>query len=70
VKGFTAFLLSNLGGFSEQGDRKFWTVLSVMALMLGLVAVGQVSAQIISGDLVGTILDKTGAVVLARRSKR
>src|SRR5258708_40262917 len=34
-----------------------------MALMLGLVAVGQVSAQIISGDLVGTILDKTGAVV-------
>jgi hypothetical protein len=31
--------------------------------MLGLVAVDQVSAQIISGDLVGTILDKTGAVV-------
>jgi len=47
----------------SKGYRKFWTVLSVMALMLGLVAVGQVSAQIISGDLVGTILDKTGAVV-------
>jgi hypothetical protein len=31
--------------------------------MLGLVAVSQVSAQLISGNLVGTILDKTGAVV-------
>jgi hypothetical protein len=43
--------------------RKLWTVLSVMVLMLGLVGTSQVSAQIISGDLVGTILDKTGAVV-------
>jgi carboxypeptidase family protein len=43
--------------------RKFWTVLGVMALVLGLVAVGQVSAQLISGNLVGTVLDKTGAVV-------
>lgn len=43
--------------------RKFWTLLSLMVLLLGLFAVSQVSAQIISGDLVGTILDKTGAVV-------
>jgi carboxypeptidase family protein len=43
--------------------RKFWTVFSLMALMLGLVAVNQVSAQLISGNLVGTVLDKTGAVV-------
>src|SRR5258708_4035912 len=34
-----------------------------MVLMLGLVAVSQVSAQLISGNLVGTVLDKTGAVV-------
>src|SRR5258708_37166468 len=34
-----------------------------MVLMLGLVAVTQVSAQLISGDLVGTVLDKTGALV-------
>lgn len=31
--------------------------------MLGLVAVVQVSAQVISGDLVGTVLDNSGAVV-------
>src|SRR5882762_4762181 len=31
--------------------------------MLGLAAANEVSAQIISGDLVGTIFDKTGAVV-------
>ena len=43
--------------------RNFRTIFSVMVLMLGLVAVDQVSAQIISGDLVGTILDKTGALV-------
>src|SRR5260370_42383210 len=34
-----------------------------MVLVLGLVVVSQVSAQVISGDLVGTVLDKTGAVV-------
>src|SRR2546430_11176051 len=34
-----------------------------MVLVLGLVAVSQVSAQLISGNLVGTVLDKTGAVV-------
>ncbi len=43
--------------------RKFWTLFSLMVLVLGLVAVSQVSAQLISGNLVGTVLDKTGAVV-------
>jgi Carboxypeptidase regulatory-like domain/TonB dependent receptor len=43
--------------------RGVYTVLSAMILMLGFFVVGQVSAQIISGDLVGTVLDKTGAVV-------
>ena len=47
----------------SKGYRKIWTVFSLMVLMLGLVAVSQVSAQLISGNLVGTILDKTGAVV-------
>lgn len=42
---------------------RFLTVMGIVALTLGLVAVSQVSAQIVSGDLVGTILDKTGAVV-------
>jgi carboxypeptidase family protein len=39
------------------------TVLSVVVLVLGLAMANDVSAQIISGDLVGTVLDKTGAVV-------
>ncbi len=43
--------------------RRLGTLLCLVALMLGLVAVSQISAQVISGDLVGTILDKTGAVV-------
>ncbi|PYU61705.1 MAG: hypothetical protein DMG56_13105, partial [Acidobacteria bacterium] len=43
--------------------RIFLTLLSLMVLVLGLVAVSQVSAQLISGNLVGTVLDKTGAVV-------
>src|SRR6266478_8254798 len=42
---------------------RFFAVLSVVALALGLVAVSQVSAQLISGNLTGTVLDKTGAVV-------
>ncbi len=44
-------------------SRGFLAVLSVMVLVLGLAVASNVSAQIISGDLVGTILDKTGAVV-------
>jgi Carboxypeptidase regulatory-like domain/TonB dependent receptor len=43
--------------------RGFFTVFSVVVLLLGVALAGNVSAQIISGDLVGTVLDKTGAVV-------
>lgn len=39
----------------------------IAVLILGLAISGQVSAQVISGDLVGTILDKTGAVVPGAR---
>src|SRR5437762_12843556 len=42
---------------------RFFAVLSVVALALGLVGVSQVSAQLISGNLTGTVIDKTGAVV-------
>jgi hypothetical protein len=38
-----------------------------MLLVLGMAFFGQTSAQVISGDLVGTILDKTGAVVPGAR---
>jgi hypothetical protein len=41
--------------------------LILATLVLGLAVTGQVSAQIISGDLVGTVLDKTGAVVPGAR---
>src|SRR5450432_2633460 len=41
--------------------------LSLAVLVLGLAISGQVNAQIISGDLVGTVLDKTGAVVPGAR---
>jgi Carboxypeptidase regulatory-like domain len=48
----------------KKGYRGFLTVLSlVILLMLGLAVASEVSAQIISGDLVGTVFDKTGAVV-------
>jgi Carboxypeptidase regulatory-like domain len=39
------------------------TCLSIAVLVLSLAICGQVGAQVISGDLVGTVLDKTGAVV-------
>jgi Carboxypeptidase regulatory-like domain/TonB dependent receptor len=41
--------------------------LSVFAVVLGLAVSSHVAAQVISGDLVGTILDKTGAVVPGSR---
>ena len=41
--------------------------LSIAVLVFGLAISSQVSAQIISGDLVGTVLDKTGAVVPGAR---
>jgi hypothetical protein len=43
-----------------------WSLILAI-LVLGLAVNGQVSAQIISGDLVGTVLDKTGAVVPGAR---
>jgi hypothetical protein len=41
--------------------------LSIAVLVFGLAISSQVSAQIISGDLVGTVLDKTGAVIPGAR---
>jgi Carboxypeptidase regulatory-like domain/TonB dependent receptor len=43
-----------------------WSLILAI-LVLGLAVSGQVSAQVISGDLVGTVLDKTGAVVPGAR---
>jgi hypothetical protein len=43
--------------------RRFLTASSLVTLVLGLAVASEVSAQVISGDLVGTVLDKTGAVV-------
>src|SRR5260370_4501080 len=43
--------------------RGFLAVLFGVAIGLGLAMASEVSAQIIRGDLVGTVLDKTGAVV-------
>lgn len=51
----------------KKAYRGLLTFLSVAVLVVGLAMCGQVSAQIISGDLVGTILDKTGAVVPGAR---
>ena len=36
--------------------------IAVFAMVLGLAVSSHVGAQVISGDLVGTVLDKTGAV--------
>jgi Carboxypeptidase regulatory-like domain len=41
--------------------------LGILVLVFGLAISSQVSAQIISGDLIGTVLDKTGAVVPGAR---
>src|SRR5580704_3525316 len=43
--------------------RSYLAVISGVLLVLGLALTSETSAQIISGDLVGTVLDKTGAVV-------
>ncbi len=45
------------------GFRKFFVFSCMAILAFSLVLVGGVSAQLISGNIVGTILDKTGAVV-------
>jgi Carboxypeptidase regulatory-like domain len=47
----------------NQGFRRFLVFSCIAVMALSLAIVGGVSAQIISGDLVGTILDKTGAAV-------
>lgn len=44
-------------------DRGFLPVFSIVVLVFGLALACNVCAQIISGDIVGTILDRTGAVV-------
>jgi hypothetical protein len=50
-------------GSVNQGFRKFLVFSCMAILAISLVIVGSVAAQVISGDLVGTILDKTGAAV-------
>lgn len=47
----------------NKARKRFLAVVSVVVLSLGFVMVSAVSAQVISGDLVGTVFDKTGAVV-------
>jgi hypothetical protein len=47
----------------NQGFRRFFVFSCIAVMALSLAIVGGVSAQIISGDLVGTVLDKTGAAV-------
>lgn len=47
----------------KNGLRGFVTFLSIAFVVLAIMAPTQVRAQVISGDLVGTILDKTGATV-------
>ncbi len=51
----------------EKAYRGMLFCLSLAVLMFGLAIGDQVSAQVISGDLVGTILDKTGATVPGAR---
>jgi len=48
---------------SYQGKKNFLGWMGVVVLMVGLLVAGSVQSQVISGDLIGTIYDKTGAVV-------
>src|ERR1700730_16108000 len=48
-------------------NRVLFAFLSIVVLILGFAISGQVNAQVISGELVGTVLDKTGAVVPGAR---
>jgi len=43
--------------------RRFWILLSLTVLALGTILPRQLNAQAISGDVVGTVLDKTGAAL-------
>ena len=47
----------------KQGHRNLFVFLSLAALVLSLVVTSQVGAQAISGDVMGVILDKSGAGV-------
>src|SRR4029077_13309309 len=47
----------------NQGFRRFFVFSCIAVVALSLAIVGGVSAQVISADLVGVVLDKTGAVV-------
>ncbi len=50
----------------DQGNKTYMSLLSwmgVLVLVVGLMVAGTAQSQIISGDLVGTVYDKTGAVV-------
>ena len=51
----------------RKGHSGMLVVLSLAVMLLGLAVSSRVSAQIISANLVGTILDKTGAVVPGAR---
>jgi hypothetical protein len=54
------------GGCMDQGNKRYISFLSwvsVLVLVVGLMIAGTAQSQIISGDLVGTVYDKTGAVV-------
>ncbi len=47
----------------KYGSKSLMAFIGLVALVLGLFVVGVAQAQVISGDLVGTILDKSGAAV-------
>ncbi len=47
----------------KQGYRNLFLFVALALAVLTLAFAGQTSAQVISGDLVGTVLDKTGAAV-------
>src|ERR1700740_471607 len=58
--------ISTSGGCMDQGNKRCASILSwmgVLVLVVGLMVAGTAQSQIISGDLVGTVYDKTGAVV-------
>jgi hypothetical protein len=47
----------------KQGYRNLFAFVALTVAILTVLFVGQTSAQVISGDLVGTVLDKSGAAV-------
>src|SRR5258708_3185197 len=58
--------ISTSGGCMDQGHKRymsFFSWMGVLVLVVGLMVAGTAQSQIISGDLVGTVYDKTGAVV-------